>query len=85
MLSDTSAVIRFGLACSLEIVLEGSYTECFRVSSTKKRRHRKYFVVNPVFFKENARYLVWTCRDPIFFVSRDPILNSREQGPESGP
>jgi len=28
-----------------------------------------------VFFKENVRYLVWTCKDPmiIFAYSRDPI------------
>ena len=29
------------------------------------------------FFKENVRYPVWTCRDPIFSDSRDPIFNSR--------
>jgi len=26
------------------------------------------------FFKENVRYLVWTCRDPIFCDSRDPMI-----------
>ena len=40
------------------------------------------------FCKENLRYLVWTCRDPIFSDSRDlmmilsddrdPILNSKD-------
>ena len=40
------------------------------------------------FFKENVRYPVWTCRDPIFSDSRepsiifsdssDPIFNSRD-------
>jgi len=40
------------------------------------------------FFTENVRYPVWTCRDPIFsdsrdpmiilFDPRDPILNSRD-------
>jgi len=25
-------------------------------------------------FKENVRYLVWTCRDPIFPDSRDPMI-----------
>jgi len=27
-----------------------------------------------VFFKADVRYPVWTCRDPIFFDSRDPII-----------
>jgi len=26
------------------------------------------------FFKENGRYPVWTCMDPIFFDSRDPMI-----------
>ena len=33
------------------------------------------------FFKENIRYSVWTCRDPIFSDSRDPMTifaDSRE-------
>jgi len=40
------------------------------------------------FFKETVRYPVWTCKDPIFFESRgpmiifsdfrDPIFNSRD-------
>ena len=26
------------------------------------------------FFKENVRYPVWTCRDPIFSDSRNPMM-----------
>jgi len=27
-----------------------------------------------VFFRENDRHPVWTCRDPIFSDSRDPMI-----------
>jgi len=26
------------------------------------------------FFKENIRYLVWICRDPIFSNSKEPMM-----------
>jgi len=37
-------------------------------------------VLLPGFFKENVRYLVWTCRDPMIISSdsRDLIFNSRD-------
>ena len=43
-------------------------------------------LVKTVLFKENVRYSVWTCRDPISLIlgirffsdSRDPIFNSRD-------
>jgi len=31
-------------------------------------------IVIRFFLKENVRYLVWTCRDPIFSDSRDPVI-----------
>ena len=31
-------------------------------------------LVNQFFLKENVRYPVWTCRDPIFSDSRDPMI-----------
>jgi len=54
-----------------------------------RRRHSFLREVDAhYFFKENVRYPVWTCRDPIFsdfrdaliifFDSRDPIFNSRD-------
>jgi len=30
--------------------------------------------VMQVFLKENVRYPVWTCTDPIFSYSRDPMI-----------
>jgi len=30
--------------------------------------------VYPGYFKENVRYPVWTCRDPIFSDSKDPMI-----------
>jgi len=34
----------------------------------------KKFSIQQVFFKENIRYPVWTCRDPIFSNFRDPLI-----------
>jgi len=36
------------------------------------------YALSRVFAKGNARYPVWTCRDPIFSDSRDPIFKSRD-------
>jgi len=33
-----------------------------------------YFETCRVFFKENVRYPMRICRDPIFFDSRDPMM-----------
>jgi len=47
------------------------------------RNHKACYQVllDSGFFKENVRYPVWTCRDPIFNDSMDPMLifcDSRE-------
>jgi len=33
-----------------------------------------YLCVKQVFLKENVRYPVWICRDPIFSDFRDPMI-----------
>jgi len=32
------------------------------------------FIFSQFFLKENVRYPVWTCRDPIFSDSRKPLI-----------
>ena len=47
-------------------------------SSDGSSKSSTFLLNTQVFFKENIRYRVWTCRDPIFSDSRDPIFNSRD-------
>jgi len=41
---------------------------------TKRDENVKFASTDAVCFKKNVRNPVWTCRDPIFFDSRDPMI-----------
>jgi len=58
------------------------HSELWRVYSQAtllrvRLRYSLYYgtMLKPVFLKENVRYPVWTCRDPISSDSRDPIFS----------